>query len=96
MRALAGYLHKKGLQVEIEKQIPIYFLDEKVGVYTPDIVINGCIFLELKCKPRISKDDLKQFWHYLKATKYPLGFLINFGAPDGVQILRRIYSKGLP
>ena len=91
-RALLVYLRTKGLQVEIEKQIPIYFDGEKVGIYTPDIVINGKIFLELKCKPRITKDDIKQFWYYLKAANYRLGFLINFGSPDGVEIIRRVYK----
>jgi len=86
------YLTDHNLQVEKEKQIPIYFNDKKVGVYTPDIIVNGIIFIELKCKPRLTKEDEKQFWYYLKATNYKLGFLINFGSPYGVQIIRRVYD----
>jgi len=33
-----------------------------------------------------------QFRYYLKATNYKLGFLINFGSPYGVQIIRRVYD----
>jgi GxxExxY protein len=95
VRSLVSYLRAKGLQVETEKQVPIYFSQEKVGVYTPDISVNGCIFLELKCKSVITRNDIKQFWYYLKATGYPLGFLINFGAPNGVEIIRRIYKQGI-
>ena len=91
-RALTSYLKEKGLSIETEKQVPIYFGKEKVGVYIPDIVVNDCLFLELKCKPFVLKDDIQQFWYYLKATNYQLGFLINFGAADGVQIIRRVYS----
>lgn len=94
-RALVIYLRNKGLQVEVERQISIYFDNERVGVYTPDIVLNGKIFLELKCKPGITKDDIRQFWYYLKAANYPLGFLINFGAADGVEIIRRVYKGAL-
>lgn len=60
-RALVEYLQDKGLQVEKEKQIPIYFNNKKVGIYTPDLVVNDVIFIELKCKPIITKDDIRQF-----------------------------------
>jgi GxxExxY protein len=91
-RALTEYLKNKKLKVETEKQIPIYFENKKVGVYIPDIVVNDCIFVELKCKPLITQDDIKQFWHYLKCSNYKIGYLINFGSPKGVQIIRRIYD----
>ncbi len=91
-RALTEYLKNKGLAVDKEKQIPIYFQNKKVGVYIPDIVVNNCIFIELKCKPKITQDDIKQFWYYLKCSNYKVGYLINFGASDGVQIIRRVYD----
>ena len=91
-RALIEYLKNRGLAIEGEKQIPIYFQDKKVGIYIPDITVNNLILIELKCKPRISQDDIKQFWYYLKASDYKLGYLINFGGSNGVEIIRRIYD----
>ncbi len=91
-RALTIYLRKHGLQIEEEKQLPIYFDGEKVGLYIPDIVVNDSLFLELKCKPFVSKDDITQFWYYLKVTNFRLGFLINFGATNGVEIVRRVHG----
>lgn len=44
----------------------------------------------MKCKPRITRDDIKQFWYYLKCSSYKVGYLINFGASNGVQIIRRV------
>jgi GxxExxY protein len=85
-------LKRKGLNVEKEKQVKIYYKGEKVGTYTPDLVVNRRIIIELKAKPMITKDDLKQFWEYLRGSRYKLGFLINFGAVDGVDIHRRIYE----
>ena len=93
VRAFIEYLSQKDLTVEKEKQIPIYFQKKKVGIYIPDIVVNNCIFIELKCKSFVTKDDISQFWYYLKATDYKVGYLINFGASNGVQIMRRIYDK---
>lgn len=91
--ALHNDLVAKGLKVEKNKRINIFYQDKKVGVYIPDLVIDNVILLELKCKPQLSVSDLGQFWHYLKCSHYKLGFLINFGASDGVRIERRIYDK---
>ena len=77
LRALIIYLKNKGLNIDKEKQIPIYFQGKKVGTYIPDIVVNDCIFIELKCKPYITNDDIKQFWYYLKVSNYKVGYLIN-------------------
>jgi len=92
LRALIEYYKGKGLKLDVEKQIPIYFNQKKVGTYVPDLVVNGHIFVELKCKPIIVKDDIQQFWYYLKCTDYKVGYLINFGAANGVQIIRKVYD----
>lgn len=91
-RSLCEYLKSKGLAVDREKQISIHFQGKKVGVYIPDMVVTDKIIIELKCKPRITEDDVKQFWYYLKCSDYKLGYLINFGSLGGVQIIRRIYD----
>lgn len=85
-------LTKSGFQVEKNKQIPILHNGEKVGTYTPDLIINNKIFIELKTKPTLLKQDLQQFWYYLKGSSFRVGLLVNFGASDGVQIIRRIYG----
>ena len=82
----------KGFKVEKEKQISVYYNGKKVGVYTPDLIINDIILIELKAKPILTKQDIEQFWHYLKGSKFKLGFLINFGVPKGIQIIRRVYE----
>ncbi len=91
-KALALELENHGLIVEREKQLPIYYLEKKVGVYTPDLLVNNAIILELKAKPFLHKQDLQQFWYYLKNSSFKLGFLINFGEVDGVKIMRRVYD----
>jgi len=85
-------LKNKGLNVEKEKRIDILYNNKKVGTYTPDLVVNSAIFIELKVKPILTKEDIQQFWHYLKVSNYRLGYLINFGQKNGVQIIRKIYG----
>ena len=92
-RSLLEELKSKGLRAEREKQFPVYHLGAKVGIYTPDLIVNDAIILELKTKPFLHKEDIRQFWYYLKNSKFTLGFLINFGEPNGVKIIRRIYEK---
>lgn len=92
LRALIAYLEDHGLQTNRERQIPIYFQGKKVGSYVPDIIVNNKILVEIKCKPNITKQDIGQFWGYLKSTDYKVGYLLNFGAPQGVQIIRRVYD----
>lgn len=95
-RALVQELKLKGLSIDREKQLPIYHLGIKVGVYVPDLVVNNSIIIELKAKPFLHKEDSQQFWHYLKNSEFKLGFLINFGEPHGVKIIRRVYDSARP
>ncbi|OGH18124.1 MAG: hypothetical protein A3F31_02020 [Candidatus Levybacteria bacterium RIFCSPHIGHO2_12_FULL_38_12] len=55
-------------------------------------MVNNAIIVELKAKPFLHKDDVSQLWHYLKNSEFTLGFLINFGEPTGVRIVRRVYE----
>jgi len=90
--ALTVALQNKGLTVENQKRINIYFKGVKVGTYTPDKIINKVILIELKCKPFLTREDEKQFWYYLRSSNYKLGFLINF-SPVKLEFKRRIYDR---
>ena len=91
-RAFYQALIKQGLKVEKEKHLPVYFDNRKVGSYNPDFLIEDKIIIETKAKPFLHKQDIKQFWQYLSSTNYKLAFLINFGQPGQVQIIRRVYD----
>ncbi len=89
---LMEMLKEQGLCAMKNQQIPIVYHGKKMGTYTPDIIVDDKIILELKAKPLLFKSDLTQFWHYLKATSYKVGYLINFGKSNGVEIIRRVYD----
>lgn len=91
-KSLCIEMHNLGLKVERQKRIDIFYKNQKVGTYIPDLIINNVILIELKRKPFISRDNERQFWLYLKGSEYKLGLLINFG-PNGLDIRRRIYDK---
>lgn len=90
-KALTEELKGRGLKVDDQKRIDIYYREKKVGTYIPDKVINDIIIIEVKAKPSLTKQNIKQFWHYLKSTDYKLGFLVNFG--EQLEIKRIIYDS---
>jgi GxxExxY protein len=89
-KALTIELKKRGLEVEDQKRIDIYYDGQKVGTYVPDKLVDNKIIVEVKSKPCLNEGDIKQFWHYLKGTKYKLGFLVNFG--NKLEIKRVVYD----
>lgn len=90
--AICYGLEARGLNVQKEKRINIYYQGKKTGTYIPDLIINDVILIELKAKIFVTTDDTKQFWYYLKNSNYKLGFLINFGTSGKVQIIRKVYD----
>ncbi|MBI5573738.1 MAG: GxxExxY protein [Elusimicrobia bacterium] len=84
-------LVNKGLKTEKEKRIEVNFDGRKVGTYIPDLIVEDKLMIELKVKPEITSEDIKQFWYYLKNSGYKVGFLINFGRSDGIRIIRRVH-----
>ncbi len=89
--ALTIAMEARGLKVESQKRINIYFQEKKVGTYIPDKIVNGIILIELKSKSFITKQDESTFWDYLKGSDYKLGFLVNY-SPKELQIKRVVYD----
>jgi GxxExxY protein len=56
--------------------------------YTPDFVCFDQLIVELKAVRALAPEHRAQTINYLKATGFPVGLLVNFGASDGVQIER--------
>ncbi|HBA53071.1 MAG TPA: GxxExxY protein, partial [Syntrophorhabdus aromaticivorans] len=85
--ALAHELRKKGLKVEQQQAIPVYYDQIAVGEYVADLLVEESIIVELKAVKNIEDIHRAQCIHYLKATGLKLCLLINFGTPK-VQIKR--------
>ena len=91
-KALTEELRKRGLIVDEQRRIDVYYAGKKVGTYVPDKIVNDKIVIELKRKSFLTKQDKEQFWHYLKGSQYKLGLLINFG-DKRLEIKRIVYDK---
>ena len=63
--------------------------------YIPDLFIQPGIIVELKAVSQLSPEHEAQLFNYLRLTKKPVGYLINFAPLDKVEWKRFVISKHL-
>jgi len=87
--ALALEMRKAGLVVEQQRCLEVIYEGQVVGDYVADLLVEGCVLVELKAVKKFDDVHMAQCLNYLKATGLRLCLLINFGTPR-VQIKRII------
>ena len=78
-RALQVELIRRGSSAEIEKRVQVRYKEIVVGDYDSDLIVDGCVLVELKVNPQYDRRDEAQLLNVLKATGLKVGLLINFG-----------------
>jgi GxxExxY protein len=91
--SMAIGMRKAGVHFKQQYPISVYYDEENVGDYEADLFVDDRIVVELKSVRKLVEKHEVQLVHYLKATKQPIGLLINFG-PDGVEVKRK-YRDGI-
>ena len=79
--ALAHELRKSGLTVSQQHPITVYYDSIVVGEYFADLLVEGCVLVELKALAKLDGSHLAQSLNYLKATGHQFGLLLNFDMP---------------
>jgi GxxExxY protein len=78
-RALQVELCRRGVRAEAEKRIQVKYKGAVVGDYDADLIVDGCVAVEIKVNPQYEKRDEAQLLNELKATGLKVGLLVNFG-----------------
>ncbi|MFM9903183.1 MAG: GxxExxY protein [Pyrinomonadaceae bacterium] len=78
--SLAVALRAKGYEIQQQIAIPVFFRGIQVGTFEADILVDNCVFLELKAVRTIDQAHVAQLMNYLKATEIEVGLLLNFGS----------------
>lgn len=91
--AIEEELIKQKISYKREPSLKINYKDKVVGLYRPDFIIDEKVLLEIKAVPEVLVYFEIQLFNYLKATKYKLGLLVNFGCDGGVDIRRKILTQ---
>ncbi len=78
--ALQLEFEKANIPYEKEKKLPVIYNDKPLKKYfKADFVCYNSIILELKATKFLIESDYRQTLNNIKATKFKLGILINFG-----------------
>ncbi len=79
-RALALELRRRGLRVEREVWIAVYYKGEvRSARYRIDMLVEGCVVLEIKATVALAPSDRDQLLNYLRGSRLEVGLLLHFG-----------------
>ena len=70
----------------------MHFDGSVVGKYEADLVVNDLVIVELKAARTLAPEHEAQLLNYLKATRYEVGLLPNFGA-EKAETKRKAFSN---
>lgn len=80
-KCLTYELSKRGLHVDCEVPLPIYYDGLKIDVgYRVDMIVENCILIENKTVDQPAPIHEAQLLTYLKLGDYNLGFLLNWNS----------------
>jgi GxxExxY protein len=79
--SLAIELRKAGLQIDSQRNLKVYYTGIVVGQYTPDLIVNDSVLIELKVAKCIDEVHEAQLLNYLRVTQIRIGLILNFGTP---------------
>jgi GxxExxY protein len=78
-RALEIALRERGLHVEREFPVAIFFHGQQVGVHRLDMFVERRVIVENKATPRLADANFRQLLSYVTAANVELGILLHFG-----------------
>lgn len=87
-------LEKRGFQVERQKPIEFEY-DGLVfaEAFRIDLLVEGCVVVELKSIEKLAPVHTKQLFTYLRLMNLHVGFLLNFGAATLKEGLHRVVNN---
>lgn len=100
---LLDEIYQESLEIELQlRGIPFRSKEElQVGYknqvlkkrYIPDLVVDDRIIVELKSASSLAAEHEAQLLNYLRITRRPVGYLINFGPIGKLEWKRFILSE---
>lgn len=79
------------LSVQSERHVPLEYKGQRIkGQLKLDLLVEGCVVVELKAVDHLHPVHLAQVITYLKLTGYPTGLLMNFNSTTLTAGLKRL------
>jgi len=90
---LAFELRSRGLTVETEKPVPVYYEGVQLdGGYRIDLLVEDSVVVEVKSTEKILPVHYAQLLSYLRLLDKRLGLLINFNTTRVVYGIKRVVN----
>ena len=79
--ALVVELGLRGIAVDQHRNFPIRYKGLQVGLFVPDVIVDGKVIVDAKTIDRIGDVEIGQMLNYLRITGLRVGLIINFKNP---------------
>ena len=91
--AMVVELRKRGLRVEVQKAIPVFYEGQQLDVgFRADLIAEGVVLIELKSVEAVTPLFKKITNNYVRLIPLQLGFLINFNVAHLKEGITRVVN----
>ncbi len=100
---MAEEIYQESLEIELELQriafqskpeLRCHYKGRELKKrYVPNLFVCGCLVVELKAVTQLTSEHEAQLINYLRITRSPVGYLVNFGHKDTLEWKRLILSE---
>ena len=97
---MAEEIYQESLEIELglrnlvfvsKAELDVYYKNNLLNTkYRPDLLVLGEIVIELKALKELCSDHEAQLFNYMRISRKRVGYLVNYGRPDGLQWQRFI------
>ena len=90
-------LRARGIPFRRKQQLAVFYKNTELNKkYVPDLIAFERVVVELKSVSELCPDHEAQLLNYMRITKSPVGYLINFGPIGKLQYRRLVLSEFQP
>jgi GxxExxY protein len=87
-------LELRGISFRSKGEIRCFYKGRELKKrYVPDLFVFGCLVVELKAVTELAPEHEAQLLNYMRITRQPVGYLVNFGHKNTLEWKRFILSE---
>jgi GxxExxY protein len=87
-------LELRGISFRSKEEIKCFYKGRQLKKrYLPDLFVLGCLVVELKAVSELTPEHEAQLINYLRISRQPVGYLVNFGHKGTLEWKRFILSE---
>jgi GxxExxY protein len=86
-------LGSRGIPFHSKHELSMFYKGRRLDTcYKPDLFVFGGIVVELKAVAELVSDHEAQLFNYMRISRQPVGYLLNFGHKGGLEWKRFVLS----